>query len=235
MARTRTLAELRAEVRQRADVENDPHITDAEVTRFINQSCAALHAILVEADEAFFMLSATTTTVAGVETVSLSDMDATFYKLLHVEALVSGIYIPLERWTFERRTLYRNASTWGVPGLPLSYRLSIGTKAFLYFAPIPDAAYPLIVTYVKCFADMTLDADVFNGQDGWEEWVIWDATIKCLVKGEESVVDATRERAEVLARILPQLATPDRDHPDVTRDVVGAGRDAVYRFNGVRS
>jgi len=237
VARTRTLLELRTKVRQRADIEGDPHVTDAELTGLINDSCAALHALLIEVDEMWFFNQMSLTTAPGVEALAVyidSGGGATnFYKLLHVEATIGGIVVPLERWTFERRTYYKNASTWGVAQWPIAYRLSIvSTKAYLYFAPVPDGAYPITVGYVRSFADLVNDADVFDGMDGWEEWVIWDATIKCLVKEESSIVDATRERDVVLVRISSQMATPDRDQPDVTRDVLN--QTSVNRYQ-VRS
>lgn len=221
--RTRTLAQLRSDVRQRADCEGDPHISDAELTRYINQSCAALHAKMVDVNELYFFQEQNLVTVAGVDQVNLS-ISNSFYKLLHVEVQIGSIWRTLDRWTFEKRTLYRNASSWGLSQLPISYRLSRAQNgaAVLVLAPTPDAAYPLIVASVQSFADLAADADTYDGADGWEEWVVWDSAIKCLVKSEESIVDATRERDAVWARIEPQLHTPDLEQPAVVRDTAGA-------------
>jgi hypothetical protein len=229
VARSRTLAELRDEVRQRADCENDPHVTNTELTRYLNQSCAALHAIMVEADEGEFIEQADLVTVAGVEllaldTLPVSDEIQGLYKLAHVEATVNGIVRELGRWTWERYTAARNASTWALRDVPLSYRLvrnKLGVPS-LQFAPAPDGAYPIRVHYITPFIDMVADSDVYDGRDGWEEWVVWDAAMKCLVKEESSLADARTERDAVMARIKPQIDTPDRDHPPTVRDTEGA-------------
>lgn len=49
MARTRTLAELRTECRQRTEQEGSKFVSDAELTRYLNQSIAKLYGKLVRA------------------------------------------------------------------------------------------------------------------------------------------------------------------------------------------
>lgn len=232
MARTVTLTQLIAEVRQRADCEGDPHITDAEITRFINQSCAALHALLVDIDENEFLYWADLTTTPGADTLKLNTLPHQFYKLAHVHATVSGQVLELERWTFERYTLYQNASSWGVPQMPVSYRLfTDGTGVpGLQFAPTPQSAYPIRVFYFTPFVDLVNGSDTFDGRDGWEEWVVLDAAIKCLVKSQEPVRDVQTEREKVEARIRDQMRTPDLDRPSQVRDTVTA--DMLSRVPG---
>lgn len=216
MARTRTLAELRAEVRARADIENDPHVTDAEVDRFINQSIAALHGLTVQACEGDFISSTTIPTVAGTFQYTLP---TAFYKLVSVEVTANGRTRMIDKWTWPERAIYQDTATWNGLTAPLSYRL-IGSDA-IYFAPTPDGVYSVKVWYVVCAQQLSNDADVFDGRDGWEEWVVLDAAIKAKTKSEESVTDLVRERAEVMARILPQMATKDQARPDSVVEVVG--------------
>lgn len=235
--RTTTLANLRAEVRQRADIENDPHITDAEVNRFVNQSGAALHAMCVDYDEGYFLTSNTITTISGTDAYVLSNTAEVgfpnFYKLLHVEVQINGIWRVLDRWTFERRTLYLNATSWGAQQVPLSYRLSFDNSTKLprlTFSPIPDGAYTVTVYYVPAFPDMTGDTDVFDGADGWEEWVVLDAAIKCLLKEESDTSALVYERDQVWKRIQAQMANRDLDHPSKVRDVELANSLGAFRF-----
>lgn|SRR6478609_994120 len=232
MARVRTLLQLRTEVRQRADMEGDSHVTDAEITRFVNQSCARLHAMMVDYDEAYFMCRATLTTVAGTALYAVSKIDGVetgFYKLLHVAANINGWQRSLDRWTPEKRTLYENASTWGVQALPVSYRLSIQSNnasaggVGLFFSPTPDGAYVITVDYVPSFVDLVADGDNYWSGDGWEEWVVLDAAIKCLTKEESSTTDLVNERDRVLLDIQAQMRTPDLDHPGTVRDTENAG------------
>lgn len=230
MARTRTLAELRAEVRQRADCEGDPHITDSELTRYINQSITALHALLVDLDEGEFLSWSDITTTPGSETVKIDTLPSGVYKLAHVHATVQGQVVELERWTFERYTLYQNAAAWGVPGQPISYRLFRDKQGVpgLIFAPVPPSAYTIRVFYVTPFLDLSLDLDTFDGRDGWEEWVVIDSAIKCRVKSDEGIRDLQTEREKVEARIRDQMRSPDLDRPSSIRDTVTADKLSRY-------
>lgn len=231
MARNRTLLQLRAEVRQRADCENDPHISDSELTRYINQSGAALHALIVEQDEGDFIEFASAVTTAGNIAVPLVGLTS-FYKLANVSALINGEWQPLKRWTWEQLTALRNASTWGVPGWPVLYRLirnSAGVPE-IDLAPVPDGAYQISLFYIAAYIDLVADGDTYDGRDGWEEWVINDAAIKCLIKAEESVVDLTRERDACFARISAQITAADLDHPPTVRDTASALEAWPYRW-----
>lgn len=67
MTMTRTLSELRAEVRQRADMESTTYVTDAEITRYLNQSIARLHNIIAQSSEDDFTEACTIITTAGDE------------------------------------------------------------------------------------------------------------------------------------------------------------------------
>lgn len=220
MARTRTLVLLRAEVRQRADIEGDPHVTDAEVDRFINQSCAALHAICVDVNEGWFRAEQAFTSTPGTETIMLQTLIAGFYKLTNVEIQAQGLWAKLGRATDEERTRLR-----GYPGAPRGYQMRRAQdgKVALVLVPVPDAAYSITVGYISAFADLSADGDTFDGADGWEEWVVLDAAIKCMSKEESDTRTLQTERALVETRIKQQLAQPDLDHPPVVRDTARDG------------
>lgn len=64
MPRTRTLAELRTEARQRTEMEGSTFISDAECNRYINQSIAKLYGMLVQARGDQYYRTQTTVTVA---------------------------------------------------------------------------------------------------------------------------------------------------------------------------
>jgi hypothetical protein len=216
MARTRTLVQLRAEVRERADIENDPHITDPEITRFVNQSIAALHGKLVQLSEDDFTATQTIATVAGVSGYALS---VKFYKLISVEITANGNTRRAERWTWAEHARYRSASSsWSLPRQPISYRL-VGSDA-IELRPAPDGVYDVTVYCALAQEALVADADVYDGRDGWEEWVVLDAAIKCKTKSEESVTDLVRERAEVMARIEAAMGTKDQALPDRVSDVI---------------
>lgn len=220
MARTRTLLELRGEVRARADIEGDPHVTDTEIDRFINQSAAALHEQVVLASEDDYTEALPFSTAAATESYSLGTK---FYKLISVEVTINGVTRQIPRWTFEERARYQNVATWGLASQPIAYRLVGADKIF--FSPTPDGIYAVTCWIVKAFADLTVDASTYDGRDGWEEWVVLDAAIKCKTKSEEDVRDLQRERAEVWARITKAFGTKDQARPDSVVEVIGRGYD----------
>lgn len=211
MARTRTLAQLRQEVRQRADLESSNHVTDSEVNRYVNQSCAALHGLIAEADEDYLTVSTTITTVAGTGTYAF-----TGYRIRWVEAVINGLTVRLDRWRFDQRDQLINAATrWTSTGAIPLYRYVRGQISLL---PVPDGAYSVTIWHIDPFADLTLDSDTFNGEDGWEEWVVLDAAIKCLTKEESDPSALMAERQRVEQRIRAALGTRDHARPDTAVD-----------------
>src|SRR5574340_635695 len=79
-----TLDILRADVRQRTDTENDPHISDAELNRWLNSGYAELYDKLITmwGEDFFAAVSANITTVSGQE---LYPLPADHYKNLLAE------------------------------------------------------------------------------------------------------------------------------------------------------
>lgn len=225
MARTRTLAELRAEVRQRADIENSQHVLDPEITRYINQSGAALHAKVVEAGDDHYTnrVQGTLAAVIGSAVVTLLAVPADYYKLLNLSVTVNGRRWPLERGTWDEFVLMQDA---GIGGrIPPKYRQT-GVSALTIFPAISAAggeAYGLI--YAKAYVDLAADGDTLDGRDGWEEWVVIDAAIKCVVKEESDPRALQAEREQVWARIKEQVATIDQANPHRVRDVEAAALD----------
>lgn len=219
MARTRTLPELRDEVRERADVENDPHVTDTEVDRHINQSIARLHSIAALACEDEYTTSAAIATVAGQEAYTVH---ASFFKLVSVDAMVGGIVRPMRRWQFSERALYLNVNAWGLPSQPLAYRLVSGDT--IRFLPVPDGVYAVTVWYIPASVVLTGSAS-YDGRDGFEEWVVVDAAIKCKLKSEEDVRDLVAERDRLMVDIQASLATKDQALPDRIQDTRGRSSD----------
>lgn len=104
MARTRTLTQLIADVRDRTDTENSQHVTDAQITRYINQSIAALYALIVEQDENDFAAQCSFNTTAGAETsqilsAPLEGVPVQPYKLLAVDVVDNnGLSYPVPRF-----------------------------------------------------------------------------------------------------------------------------------------
>jgi hypothetical protein len=69
---TITLAELRLQSRQRADMENSQFVSDSELTSYINNSIAELHDIMCEAyGSDYYVISAEFSIDSSTDTYAL--------------------------------------------------------------------------------------------------------------------------------------------------------------------
>lgn len=222
MPRTRTLTQLIADVRERADIENSTHISDTEITRYVNQGIAQLHAMIVDQNEDEFAVEVTKSVASGDASMFIvgtggDTPPASVYKVLAVDRIATdGTSCPVRRFTLQERALLDSAGANGSPFRSM-YRLR-GLNTVLFSPPI-DTATSIRVTYIEASADLKNPGDYYDGRDGWEEWVTLDAAIRCLIKEESDTSDLVRERAMVEQRITKQMATRDQAEPHRMRDV----------------
>lgn len=226
MARTKTLLQLRTLARQYADAESTTHVTDTELTGYINDSLAALHAAIVERDEDEYAVETTISLPANATSVDILTPPAAPYKILFVSAQVSpGDWRPLDRFSWSARPALDSTSAGDL--YPLSYRWRGANK--LEVAPAPVSATTLKVVYVTSAVDLVADADTFDGKDGWDRWVCWDSAIKIMIKEETDARAATAERDRAWAQIVAQFSARDRANPDVVQDVTGRRELEIQR------
>jgi len=74
-----------------------------------------------------------------------------------------------------------------------------------------------------------VDGDDFNG---WSEYVIIDAAIKCLIKEESDVQVLLMQKKQVLDRIEAMAANRDAGEPERVTDVYAGYRDWPWGFDG---
>lgn len=201
-----TLAQLRTEVRRRADIETSQFIKDAELNSYLNSSIAELYDLLVQKfGNDYFFNSYSFSLVPGTESYNLP---ADFFKLLAVDIqLANGEYNTIKRFELNERNKYNSTILRGVYGSSwLRYRVA-GSK--LYFAPIPQSSETIRIYYIPLPTTLASDSDVFNGYNGWEEYVIVDAAIKCLNKEESDASAWVRAKQNLVVRI--EEAAGNRD------------------------
>lgn len=195
MARTRTLAELRTEVYQRADLENaTDFLPSTEVDRYINQSIADLYDLLRDhAAEDYYSETAQPVTTANQVTVS---PPTRFFQLLSLERVDGTRVIRM------RKLDTRDRDKFSATGPPLFYRLVGGAadttgeySALVELFPTPDSAYTLLLRYIPHAPVLNADTDVWDGFNGWEEYVVVDAALKCMEKEQNPDI------APLLARL----------------------------------
>lgn len=220
MARSKTLLQLRTLARQKADAETSTHVGDAELTGYVNDSIAALHARIVEVDEGAFEAESILSVAAGTVSSEIVSGEKDPYKILAVDVINADglLSYAVRRFSLGERAALGEINSLPWPGTTC-YRLRGFDANTLLWAPPFGVDTTVRVTYVESFANLVADSDAFDGRDGWDEWVAWDSAIKILVKEESSIADAEKERDRVWARILPQFNNVDRAEPDRVRDV----------------
>lgn len=223
MARARTLAQLRASVRQRADIEGVTTYTDPEIDGYINDSIADLHRKLVRAWEDDYTDETTFATVVGQEAYDLSGVGPLHVRAVELLVGASAKPRPLDRWNFTNRSEYDRGTN---GGRPAAYRL-VGLEA-IRILPVPDAVHTIRVWYVPGPTTLVLDTDEYDGRSGFEEYVVADAAIKVGIKEEADVRALVAERAQALADIMATAKVKDANRPDTVLDVESAQARASH-------
>lgn len=226
MGNTLTLAQLKSQIRFRADMVNSQFVTDAELLTYINHSYEELYDLLVQkyGDDYFVATPFTITTNGTSDTFALP---TDFQKLLGVDLALSTTadsYVTIRRFEFQDRNRYsvpNFQSFYGVTNL--RYRLRGNT---LWLTPIPAGGQTLRVFYVPQQIPLSADTDVADDLGGWLEYVIVDCAIKCLNK-EESDVSVLMAQKEALIRRI-EAAAENRDAANPSR--VSDGMDADWTW-----
>lgn len=172
MALTQTLLQLRTRLRELTDTENDTHLSDAELTSYINSAITYAYDLLVAGSPSdYFMKTTTFPTVVGSDSYTLP---TDFYKL-------RALYV------LEQPGLYR-------PLMPCQEEELVELWA-------PTAVATLRMDYIPCATPLALDGDTFDGINGWEELVLQQAAIDVKNKREEDSVQHFRKRQDLEKRI----------------------------------
>jgi len=209
MARTKTLANLRTEAYERADVR-DSYIPEAEMNRLINASLAELYDLLVSVNQDWYLSSDDITVVSGTATYALP---ADFWRAVGVDYQSSNTWYPMLRFNWAERNQYQDGAT---SRSLTRYRVSGGN---LRLRPTPDWGGTVRLWYIPAPDTLTLDADTFDGVAGWEEYAIADVVIKIRSKREEDATLEVAQKKALFARIKASAATRDSGNPDRVRDV----------------
>lgn len=220
MALTVTLAYLKEQVRARADQQNSQFVQDAELVDFINGSVSALYDLLVETAEDYYMASQVIPIVQGTNEYALP---TNFYKTLGVDYLVNNKPVPMSRFNFRDRHLYNY-----LDARPEIVRYAIWGNQLVFKPQAPRIA-SVTLWYVPAITKLAADTDVLDGVNGWEEYAILDAAIKCMIKEESDPTALMTQQAAVKERIKTMSKDRDQGEPKTTTDIVGSRFDQ-YRF-----
>ena len=218
-----TEANLVARVRQRADMESSLFVSDLEVQTYINSAISELHDILVQTyGQDYYVSSSTFNTVAGTDSYPINSSTSgpnisDFYKLRGIDAKLNGSdYFTLRPFNFNERNLYQNWGTWSLLGLTnIRYRMVGGN---IIFSPKPDGVTEVRVWYIPTAqqfdsATPATSTTTFADINGYAEFVVIDAAIKCLQKEESDVSTLIGQKAQMKRRIEEAADNRDAGHP----------------------
>ena len=212
------LQQLRARVRERADLENSQFVTTDELDVYINQSVSELYDLLVASyGSDYFLAEYAFSTVIGQEDYALP---YNFYRLRGLDLTVNGINYTIERFMFRERNRWQSASPVLVynSNIPnIRYRI-VGTNIRLQ--PEPAAVYAFTLHYVPTAMRLISTTDTIESEivDGWSEYIVLDAAIKCLNK-EESDTTGLSARLERMRERIMSMAERDEGEPERVVDV----------------
>jgi len=207
-----TLAQIRTQARQRADMEGSQFVTDSELTNYVNASAAELYDLLVSRFEDYYIDDTVLTVANGADTLTLP---TDFYKLKGVDwAVGDGTYETVRSFQFVQRNETFDP---GLGTLPrMRYRVLGST---LKFSPIEYAAGTYRLWYIPRFTALVDDTDTFDGINGWTEYVVVDCAIKMLNKEESDSRAFVEQKQKLLDRIEAMAVGRDSGEPQTIIDM----------------
>lgn len=222
-----TLAQLRDKVRQRADMEDDGNfIPDDELNAYINESVSELYDIILETEQStVFVKNSPILTQVGTYAYELP---SDFYKLTSAHYLVGGDYFPA--YPADARAyaeLTTNPPHEREPRYYVRAEPGTGQKYIYVFPEVNEAVFA--ITYIPYAPYLELDADKFDGFNGWEEYVIVDSAVKCLSKEESDTSVLELRRQQLVERIRSQAGYMDTGYPKTIRRL--PRRQSIYRYD----
>ena len=235
-----TEPKLLARVRQRADMEDNLFVSDVEVQTYINAGIAELHDLLVQTyGQDYYVSSKTFNTAADKDTYPINDSTSTeninitdFYKLRGVDAKINGSdYFTIRPFNFNERNLYNNWGTWSLLGLTnVRYRMVGGN---VVFTPTPDGVTAVRIWYIPTAQQFTAgtpstSTDTYDDINGYAEYVVIDAAIKCLQKEESDVSVLLKQKADMKRRIEEAANNRDAGHPISVSDIYVANDEFMF-------
>jgi hypothetical protein len=219
---SRTLAQLRSEVRYLGDAEGlTARHPDSDLNRRLNQGVRAYRALVTASGLPYFITQTASTTLTGTtvsgETYSQIPFPTGAEQILGVDvASATGVddWYPLQPITWQAR---RNAR-WGNSGRPQYFAIKTVPQAnpadldavlegtIAVFPACESGVYT--VSYIPSYVDMAADADLLVALPDACDWVVWHVVCDLAARDDdqrETYQIATMKKAECEARILASI------------------------------
>lgn len=214
-----TREELRERAREEADQENSGFVSDAALNRHLESAARQLMDLLVTKTSEDHYTNPIPTPFTLAEGVAEYTVPTDLYKVRGVDFNFGDGFTPLSQFEFADRGRLS-----GYPGsrlaCPVQYRYF---RNKLIFLPAEFAAGNYQLWYIPLFEGFANDAAVFDGENGWEEFIVLEAAIRCIGKEESDTSELVRRKRDLRLDII--AAAQVRDYSD------GGGIQDVRREN----
>lgn len=222
-----TLASLRDQARQRADMQNSEFVSDSELNVYLNNSAWELYDVVVSRFEDQFIYTDSITGLPPTYTITNTSenwftLPTNFYKLRGVDRNQDSgndVWFTLSKWNFAERNNFLDRgvrSYWGASGA--CYRI-LGNK--VQILPQGDSAGTYRLWFVPKMTEMTANVDLDSSLEMWSEYIVVDSAIKCLIKEESDTSMLMNIKQALLARIEAMSANRDAGSPEKIANVRG--------------
>jgi uncharacterized protein YdcH (DUF465 family) len=222
-----SLAEIRVQSRQRADMESSQFVSDSELNTYINSSIAELHDVMSDAygSEYFVTSTADLPIVSGTDSYTLP---TNFYELRGIDVRVGNEpYISITRFNFRDRNKFTNFTAWTLDNLVhIQYHIVGGN---LLFRPAPTIAATYKLWYTPLPTRLVNDGDQLNDYNSYAEYVIVDAAIKMLQKEESDVTVLFAQKQALEKRIRDKVQNRDANSNESITDIYSENEEHNYR------
>lgn len=206
MARNVSLGQLKADIREQADIAGATSRTGASLlTRYINQSIQRFRERLSTEGATHFLVSTTKTLTAGATSpypfyaLDLSSESPSLVRTHAVDLTVNGVVKTLVHVPFADRDKFGGPNVTSEPLAWAHYQ----TRQ-VAIMPAPGQSYSAVVWYLPVLPDLSADSDTFDGVAGWEDYIVWDVVGRVLTRenSPEMFALASSTKGEVWQDIL---------------------------------
>jgi hypothetical protein len=219
-----TLSELREKVRERADQQNSQFITEPELSGYINNSYAELYDILISKFQDYYCKDPVSFSLTSL---NYYPIPADLYKIRGIDVMVGANWATVFPFNFIERNTYVSFNRPILKYPKVKYRL-MGQK--LIFTPADQAPGDYQLWYIPRYTPLSADSDILSDVMDYEEYVIVDAAIKCMIKEETDPSALLMIKQGLKQRIEGMASNRDSGMPQTISDVRG-GYGYGYGFN----
>lgn len=204
MSRNSTLARLRADVENQADIVGAAsRYPPTLINRLINQSIQRFRERISNEGLTHYLTATSGTLSSGAtspysfQVLDLTGVSPGVVRTMGVDITVNGEVVSLEHRPFEERAQYGTQT-----GQPVAWAHFQTAK--IAILPPPDGSYAYTVWYLPVLTDLSSDTDTFDGVAGWEDYVVWDTVCRLVTRDtyKDAYVQANQIRTELFADIV---------------------------------